>query len=179
MSVISTRRLTLRPFERTDAEAVFSGWASDERAARYCRWYPHEDISVTHELLDMYIGQAEKGFDYRWAIVLSETGELIGCIDVVKMSEDRKTAEIGYVLSPSHWCNGYATEALKTVIRILFRCGFTKITARHHIDNPASGRVMEKCGMHFTGTSTTQEKIGSDKLCEVKCYEITEGSFGR
>ena len=179
MSIISTRRLTLRPFERSDAEAIFNGWASDERAAKYCRWHPHESISVTHELLDLYLSQAESGFDYRWAITIAETGELIGCIDVVEMSEDRKTAEMGYVLSPAHWGNGYATEALETVIRILFRCGFTTIKARHHADNPASGRVMEKCGMKFTGTDRIREKSGSDKLCEVKCYEICEGSFGR
>lgn len=54
----------------------------------------------------------------------------------------------------------------------------TEITACHHVDNPASGRVMEKCGMSFTGTAQAQEKFGSDKTCTVKCYSIKEGTFG-
>ena len=71
-----------------------------------------------------------------------------------------------------HWNKGYTTEAYKAVIDELFCNGFTKITAAHRIDNPASGRVMEKCGMSYVGYDKTIAKWGSDELCDVRFYEL-------
>ena len=178
MSIIETKRLVLRPFREGDAEMMYRNWTFDEHVAKYCRWYPHENVEVTKELLKMYLDEAAQGFEYRWAITLRGGDEPIGAIDVVGVSEDGKSAKLGYVLSHKYWGQGIMTETLKTVIRTLFRRGFTEVTACHHADNPASGRVMEKCGMRFIGTAQAQEKFGSDKTCEVKCYSIKEGTFG-
>lgn len=95
-------------------------------------------------------------------------------VNVVGITNDNKTAEIGYVLSKKHWGKGYATEVCKAVIDELFRNGFTKIIAAHHVDNPASGRVMEKCGMSFIGYDKSIAKWGSDELCDVKLYKIVK-----
>lgn len=73
-----------------------------------------------------------------------------------------------------HWGKGYATEAYKSVIDELFRSGFTKIIAVHHVDNLASGRVMQKCGMSFVGYDKSIAKWGSDELCDVKVYELVK-----
>lgn len=172
MSVIDTERLLLRPFTDNDAEEMFKNWTWDERVSRYCRWHPHGSIQETKELLKMYKSQTEKGFDYRWGITLRDGNDLIGVIDVIDLSEDKKTAEIGYNLAYDYWNNGYATEALGGVINNLFNNGVDRIIGKHHIDNPDSGRVMEKCNMRFTGLSKTQAKFGSDEECDVKCYEL-------
>ena len=172
MSILKTKRLLLRPLNSNDAESMFQNWTFDERVARYCRWYPHKSIDETKQLLKMYLEQAENGFAYRWGIVLKKTNELIGCIDVVDLSDDNKTAIIGYVLSHKYWNNGISTEALSAVITKLFDDGIETIKAEHHIDNIASGRVMEKCGMKYKHNDKAQRKFGSDEKCEVKCYEI-------
>ena len=172
MSIINTERLILRPFKENDAEAMYKNWTSDERVAKYCRWYPHDNIDTTRELLKMYLSLAEQGFEYNWAIVLNGSDEPIGTIGVIETDEKRKSAEIGYVLSYDHWNNGYATEALKAVIDILFHSGFTTIEADCHVDNPASCRVMEKCGMTFLRNDKEAVKSGSDELCDVKWYQI-------
>lgn len=65
------------------------------------------------------------------------------------------------------------TEAVNAVIDELFKCGFDKIGACHCVDNPASGKVMEKCGMIYVRNSMGQKKFGSDEQYEVKCYEIS------
>lgn len=70
--------------------------------------------------------------------------------------------------------NGYASEAPGGVINNLFEYGVDRIIAKHHIDNPASGKVMEKCGMRFTDFSKAHAKFGSDKQCDVKCYELNK-----
>ncbi|MBP3414909.1 MAG: GNAT family N-acetyltransferase [Clostridia bacterium] len=172
MNVLKTQRLTLRPFCDNDAEAMFKGWTYDERVARYCRWYPHKSIETTKQLLKMYLDEAAGGFTYRWAIEIAETQELCGCIDVVDISDDGKTASVGYVLSFDKWNRGYMTEALEAVIEKLFCEGFEAVSAVHYIDNIASGRVMEKCGMKYVGNDKTLYKYGSDELCDVKVYEI-------
>ncbi len=172
MSILKTNRLLLRPLDFNDAEAMFKNWTFDERVARYCRWYPHKSIEETKQLLKMYLQEAQNGFDYRWGIELQDTNELIGCIDVVDLSDDNKSATIGYVLSHEYWNNGISTEALSAVITKLFDDGIEIIKAEHHIDNIASGKVMEKCDMKFTHNSKAQLKFGSNEMCDVKCYEI-------
>lgn len=175
MSIIKTERLLLRPLNDTDAAEMFKNWTWDERVARYCRWHPHKSIEETKELLKMYKSQTEKGFDYRWGITLQDGNNLIGVIDVIDLSEDKKTAEVGYVLAYDYWNNGYLTESLKAVITELFNDGVETVIADHHVENIASGRVMEKCGMKFTRFSKAKAKFGSDELCDVKCYEIKKG----
>ena len=172
MSILYTNRLILRPFKETDAEAIYKNWTFDNRVAKYCRWYPHSNIEMTQQLLNMWLEEAKSGFEYRWAILLNGTDDPIGAIDVVRLSGDNKTATIGYALAYNHWNKGYATEALKEVIKYLFDNGLNVIEAEHHIDNIASGKVMEKCGMKYIGESKAQRKFGSDEYCIVKQYQI-------
>ena len=172
MSILHTERLRLRPLREDDAQAMYDNWTCDERVARYCRWHPHRDVEGTKQLLKMYLDEAAGGFDFRWGIELRETGDLIGVIDVVGISDDGKTATIGYVLAHAHWNRGYVTEALRRVLSVLLASGFTTVKAEHHIDNPASGRVMEKCGMTYIDNACVPGKFGSDELVEVKQYEI-------
>ena len=166
MNILYTDRLVLRPFRSGDAEAMYKNWTYDERVARYCRWYPHTSISATEEYLKMCISA-----EYSWAITLKDRDEPIGGIDLVG-TNSVGVPEIGYVLMYEHWGQGIMTEAVKAVIDELFRNGFDKIGACHNIDNPASGRVMEKCGMTYVRSCMAQKKFGSDEQCEVKCYEI-------
>lgn len=167
MSILYTNRLVLRLFRDGDAEAMYRNWTSDERVAKYCRWHTHKSIAETQE----YLLKCLKS-EYCWAITLKGSDEPIGAIDLVGVNS-AGVPEIGYVLSYGHWGQGIMTEAVKAVIEELFRCGYKKIGACHHIDNPASGRVMQKCGMTYVENRMEQRKFGSDEQCEVKCYEIT------
>lgn len=167
MSVLYTERLVLRPFRHGDAEAMYKNWTSDERVARYCRWYAHKSVSETEDYLKMCLETK-----YSWAITLNDTDEPIGCIDVVGENNDG-VPEIGYVLAYEYWGNGIMTETVKAVIDELFSCGFEKVGACHDVANPASGKVMEKCGMLHLKNYMAQKKFGSDEQCEVKYYEIS------
>lgn len=171
---METQRLHLRPFQKNDAQAMFDGWTQDARVAKYCRWHPHTSIDMTENFLAIYMDTADPRYPYRFAITLKDTDALIGCIDVVDISANGTTAEVGYLLACPYWNKGYMTEALEAMIAHLFSCGFKTVAARHHIDNHASGKVMKKCGMHYTGIEETQEKFGSEKLVQVKCYAISQ-----
>ena len=68
--------------------------------------------------------------------------------------------EIGYVLAYNYWGDGIMTEAVRAVIDELFQCGYERIGACHCVDNPASGRVMEKPVCHMSGLVWHRENLG-------------------
>ena len=172
MKTLMTNRLILRPFKENDAESMYKNWTYDERAARYCRWYPHQSIKETKEYLKICMSS-----DYCWAITFKDRDETIGCIDLTGKNSEG-IYEIGYVLSFNFWNQGIMSEALKAVIDYLFENGFEALEACHMLDNPASGRVMEKAGMHYVRNGLSLKKFGSDELVEVKYYGINKKCSG-
>ncbi len=166
MNIIATERLILRPFRQGDAAAMFKNWTYDGRVAEYCRWSPHKSVEATEQYLQMCLEA-----DFCWAITRKGTDEPIGSIDLVGLNSVG-VPEIGYVLSHDYWGQGIMTEAVAAVLEELFHCGYEKIGACHHVDNPASGRVMKKCGMTYVRMDRAQRKFGSAEQCDVKCYEI-------
>jgi ribosomal-protein-alanine N-acetyltransferase len=141
---LETNRLILRPFEYSDAEAMFNNWASDDEVTKYLTWPTHKSIEDTKYILDLWINQYEKPERINFAITLKETNELIGGIDVVGYIDN--TPVIGYNLSRKYWNNGYMSEACKTVINYLFSLGYETIRIDAAKDNLASNRVIQKCG---------------------------------
>lgn len=60
------------------------------------------------------------------------------------------------------WGNGYATEAAKAMIKYAAEIfGARKFCSSHAVENPASGRVMEKCGLKFEKYGTYSKIDGS------------------
>jgi RimJ/RimL family protein N-acetyltransferase len=96
----------------------------------------------------------EHGFGAR-AATRRDTNEWIGYAvlqhpraDVVELPPS--AVEIGWLLVPSAWGQGYATEAAAALIEEGFRrVGLDRIVARYQPANTASGRIMEKIGMRF------------------------------
>ena len=59
--------------------------------------------------------------------------------------------EMGYWIAQSHWGRGFATEACAALIDIARTLGLQRLEGSHFVDNPASGRVLEKLGFEPTG----------------------------
>jgi RimJ/RimL family protein N-acetyltransferase len=82
-------------------------------------------------------------------------GELVGGIGLDPMGgEKRHIAAVGYWLAPSYWGQGIATEALHAMVGYAFETfpQLSRLQASVYGWNPASGRVLEKCGFHLEGT---------------------------
>ena len=60
------------------------------------------------------------GNSYDFAIELKESGKMIGTCGFVCIDEANKKAEVGYVLHPSYWNQGFATEATRAVVQFCF-----------------------------------------------------------
>ena len=64
--------------------------------------------------------------------------------------------EMGYWIARAHWGKGFATEAGLALIDIAKTLKLSRLEASYFLDNPASGRVLEKLGFKPTGLSTTR-----------------------
>jgi RimJ/RimL family protein N-acetyltransferase len=63
------------------------------------------------------------------------------------------TAEIGYVFHPEVWGEGFATEAIQALIDVVFTLtSYDEIRADARVVNPASQRVLQKCGFAYDGS---------------------------
>lgn len=145
-SPIETPRLILRPFLETDAPSMYRNWASDSRVTRFLTWPTHASPEVTLAVIRHWISTSA----CEWCIVPREFNEPMGSLGVVSVDESTGTVELGYCLSQTCWGKGYAAEALSAVISALFsNPAVRRITAKHDLENPNSGRVMQKAGMSF------------------------------
>lgn len=90
---------------------------------------------------------------YRFAIVLLDTGHLIGDCNIIISNPTDHEAHIGYALHPDFWNQGFTTEAVKELIRFGFKqLKLHRIFATCDTKNLASKRVLEKSGMRYEGT---------------------------
>lgn len=145
---LKTGRLLLRRITPGDAAAVYR-WMRDPEVCKYERWSPHP----SREYSAGYI-RAVFCYDdlktYQWGI--EREGELIGSVSVVNVDDGDEKAVLGYCLRRSEWSKGYMTEAVSAVLRYMFETvGLNRMEASHSVNNPASGRVLEKCGFTLEG----------------------------
>lgn len=170
---IETKDLILRKFKIDDAEEMFNNWAKDPDNVKFLSWQAHKNIDITKKVLSEWVESYKKDETYRWGIVLKENGQLIGGIDMVLLFDNIDCCEIGYVLSKKYWNRGLMTEALKSVINYLFKkANFNRIQLRHHVDNEASGRVMQKAGLQFEGILREADKTNTGQFCDTAIYSI-------
>ena len=142
--VLATARLVLRAPRRSDVKAIAT-LVNDRRIAANTARIPHpcaiEDVEQFIATVNKREGEA------CFAITLD--GAPIGMCSV-DLREDG--TEMGYWLGVPYWGRGFATEAARAVIDHAFgelECETLQSGAR--VSNPASRRVLEKCGFQWTG----------------------------
>jgi len=81
-------------------------------------------------------------------------------------------AEIGYWIARPHWGQGYAPEAARAVIDIARTIGHSSLVASHFLDNPASGRVLEKLGFRAAGAHGQRYSAGRGVTALVQEYVL-------
>jgi len=148
---LETEDLILRKPRIRDAKDIYS-YASDPEVARYVLWEPHRSVSETASFIRDLRARIRAGCPSSWVVVLRGTGTVIGTVGFVWYSAENNTAELGYSFSREYWNHGYATQALRAVIDAVFSSlPLNRLEAQHDVRNPASGRVMQKCGLTQEG----------------------------
>lgn len=152
-------RILLRPWLESDAEALYK-YASDPDVGERAGWPPHQSVEESREVIrTVFAGETT------WAIVLKETGEAIGAMGYMPVCELNLPARpgeplVGYWIGKPYWNQGLCTEALRLMLEHIRRnTDYASLISSHFVDNPASGRVMEKCGFLPTGETAVDEQL--------------------
>ena len=143
--VLESKRLALRAPRLEDAKTV-AALANDRRIAENTARIPHPYKEADAE---NFIGGASKDGEAAFLITLRDKTVIGACGIMFHYDE---TPELGYWLGVPYWNKGYATEALHAVIDYAFTdLEHTAVQAGARVTNPASRRVLEKCGFQWTG----------------------------
>jgi RimJ/RimL family protein N-acetyltransferase len=174
-----TRRLTLRPGWPEDAPAVLRaiGHEAVVRMLAKAPW-PYRPADA-ESFLSRPRGAGEASF-----LILSHEGGYPRPIGGIGLAPDEHGHELGYWLAPEAWGRGYATEAGQAVLAIARHAlRLKRLHSGHFVDNPASGRVLQKLGFRPTGKvkgrySSARGAIAPCRLFELDLTESADADSG-
>ena len=147
---LETPRLTLREIRMEDGDAILSAMSCPDIHSM------HSDGFKTIEDVNDYISVLEKEYEnkkFRTLAVAEKISDLLVGAITIDAHKFFPRAELSYWTAIPHRSKGYATEAVKAVIEYcIMTLNFGRVQATHHVENAASGRVLEKAGMVCEGT---------------------------
>lgn len=150
---LETPRLWLRWLRAADAAALTT-FASLSDVARMTASIPHPYPPGEAQRYILHArGTTAAGQALILAVTLkNKARSLVGLVSAQVV--DRHRVEIGYAVAPTHGGRGYATESAAALIDAVFNLTDARIIcADTRVTNPASRRVLEKCGFTFTGAA--------------------------
>jgi [ribosomal protein S5]-alanine N-acetyltransferase len=158
---IQSNRLLLRQVRLADAQEI-AEVHTEAYANHLAPWSPqpvaHESMQAAIEDFQRFallaLERWEDDMDYRFAIVLKETGRIIGVIGVTNVIRGvSRSGFIGYWIGAEHLNRGYATEATVLAMRFAFESlRLHRINLWIAEDNLPSLRISQKLMLRYEGT---------------------------
>ncbi len=158
---LTTARLRLRPIRRKDAVRV-QELCGNWNVARMLSRVPYPSpLEVVETWTRAQASAWDKGLAYNFAIEYRD--ELVGVVGVSRRDDGRH--EIGYWLGEPWWGQGLMTETVARAVEFArAELGLDRLRSDYFADNPASGRIQEKCGFRITGRGRL---ISQSRGCKV------------
>ena len=172
--MLQSARLRLRPFVLDDIPEV-NRLVGDYAVATPLSAvaHPYSEDDARRWIVKHQPGY-EAGGSLNFAVERRRDGALVGFIGIG--GRDRQ-AGMGYWYGKPFWGNGYATEAGRTTLAFGFEeLELQRVEASHLSSNGASGRVLQKMGMHFVGRNPHYYPKW-DKHCDKDEYAITRTDY--
>ena len=141
---IATPRLLLRTWRRGDEDALVRNIDHHAVWRNVGDSIPHP---YTRADAEAFLALVEKD-ERSWHLAIVANGDAVGSIGMYRFDgRKRYTGTIGYMLGPHAWGRGFATEALAALCTEAFAStDVARLEANVYAWNPASCRVLEKCG---------------------------------
>ena len=160
---LRTERLIVRPAQPDDVDALHER-RNDPAVAKLQAWatpYPRSRAaSIVAETAAM--AGPQEGTWWMATVVEAASGQIVGDL-VVRMTNQLRTAEVGYSIASAHWGRGYASEGLDALVDwLLSALPITRLTGMLHPDNRASAMVLERTGFRFEGHTRASFWLGDD-----------------
>lgn len=173
---LKSPRLILRALNLNDAEDVFA-YAKNKTVSQYVFWDVHQTIKDSINYIKETINSYQKEQKLMWGIQLKDSNKIIGTCGFMAYYPITKCLEIGYALNPKYWNQGYAKEALKTIIDYAFNhLDAIRIEGICVIENLASEKTMLSCNMEFEGI-LYDNFIKNNEIHNCKIFAITKRNY--
>jgi ribosomal-protein-alanine N-acetyltransferase len=154
--------ITIRPILLEDAESV-QKYASDSKLAATCN-VPHpypSDGGISFVERSIH-ARKEKA---RFPSAILVDGAFAGVIGLNTPDYDKKTVEVDYWVAVPYWGKGIATQAVACAIHYAFEeLQMETIFSGCWVENPASGRVLEKNGFLEIPPTIGDQRFGQKSL---------------
>jgi RimJ/RimL family protein N-acetyltransferase len=176
---LETSRLTLEPPSAADVDALWPH-VTDPRITTFLAWEPHQERSQTESMIDALAKAQMAGSGFHW--IVRNAGRTMGLVSLIDVRRVHRAwtwnrAELAYWIAPEAQGHGFATEASREILRFAFGpLAFHKIIVYHAMDNPPSGRVVQKLGFRHVGDE--REAFFKNGQWHDLChYEMLESDF--
>ncbi|MEU9502432.1 GNAT family N-acetyltransferase [Streptomyces sp. NPDC048196] len=166
---IRTPRLDLRPVTEDDFAAIH-GYQRLPEVCRYLYWGPLDEAGSRASVAakSRRTTLRDSGDFLQLAVVVRETGTLVGDVSFVLRSREHRQGGIGYVFHPEHAGRGYATEAARALLALGFEeLQLHRIQAELDGRNTASARLLERLRMRREGHLRENEFLDGEWSDEV------------
>lgn len=151
--ILETERLILRELTESDAQSILNCFSNTD-VLRYYGQNPLRNIEQVKQIVRNFTESYNEKRGMKWGIELKDKKgtSIIGTIGFHDWSSEHRRAEISYALFPEQWGNGYATEAVSTVISYGFNnLNLTRIGAVVFLENESSNHLLTKLGFKKEG----------------------------
>ncbi|MCB2294246.1 GNAT family N-acetyltransferase [Clostridium algoriphilum] len=172
MEILITNRLNIRLWRETDSNDLYE-YAKSELVGPNAGWPPHKNEQESKDIIKMFTKNNDT-----YAIVLKAENKVIGSIGLHDRKPDitlsnLKQKEIGYVLNPKYWGNGFMPEAVECLINYGFNeLNLDLIWCGHYDFNNNSKRVIEKCKFKYRLQKKENVKLLDNKEVTTLYYNI-------
>lgn len=169
---IETQRLLLRAFSLEDTLQFYRNFASDDINLRYFSDL-HYSFESTETLLRTWAEGDPEEQKLRWAITLKSNAQVIGLIVLKQLDDAPQQWEVSFGIGSAFWHRGYMTEALAAVLNTAIQeIHLERIISICNPLNRGAARVMEKCGMVYSGYVREIKHSKETDFC-LYCFEPT------
>ena len=161
---LRTENLILRRYRKEDADHLYVRLGTDPEMNKYSGWNPYATQEMARETVRRSIDSYDDEHSYSWVMDVDDI--VVGTIGAYDYEGDQ--IEVGFSVDRSWQGRGFATEALKKVLKYLTENeAISRVTAWCAEENTGSRRVLEKSGMQFVRTEKDGLTVGNrvyDKL---------------
>ncbi|KAB8135772.1 GNAT family N-acetyltransferase [Gracilibacillus oryzae] len=155
---LTTKRLQLHKISIADAPKLFRIW-SDPEVTRYMNITRFNSEKEAEDMIAFLNELAKQEKAIRYSIFLKESDELIGSCGFNSFDKENSITEIGYDIAKEHWGNGYAPEAITSLLETAFNVlEINRVEAKVEPENLHSIKVLEKLNFTYEGRLRHAEK---------------------
>ena len=177
---LDTARLTLSEIFDNDADELFKLF-SNHSVIKYYDLDAFSSIDQARKLINLLQSRFDSSAGIRWGIRLKDSNDFIGTCGFNSWNNKMQNGVIGYDLMPEYWGNGFASEAVRAIIRAAFSgllaCGpLHRIQADTVPGNLASEKLLIKLGFKEEGLRR-EAGFWKNAYHDLKCYGLLAREF--